>query len=105
MTDEAPPDIAWTAAWGEDVKEGDLLRLNKLGGPVRVKSMRRWIVPADKRGPVQPDEEPPWHYGVIVEDREGGQYHMYLQPSEAVFIALNVPADIEIPEGDSGSDE
>ena len=94
-----PPDIVWTAAWGEDVQQGDLIRIQKLGGPVRVKSMRKWTTP---RGPVpEGHEDSPWYYGCVVEDRLGGQFHLFVQPHEAVFLAVNVPD--EVPEGDSGS--
>jgi hypothetical protein len=105
MTDEAP-DISWTAAWGEDVREGDLIRINKLGGPVRIKSLRRWIAPVDKRGPMpEGSEDSPWYYGAVVEDRIGGQFHLYLQPHEAVFVALNVPDGFGPLEEGPGSDE
>lgn len=108
VTDE-PPEITWTAGWGADVSVGDLIKVAKLGGPVRVKSLRKWLAPpgSDKRGPMMEEEaeERPWYYGAVVEDRLGGQFHVYIQPHEGVFLAPNVPEHIEIPEGDSGSDE
>jgi hypothetical protein len=108
MTDEAPPpDIQWVAAWGEDIHQGDLVRISKLGGPVRIKTMRKWIAPHEKRGPLSEGQEgdPPWYYGCIVEDRTGGQYHLYMQPHEAVFVALNVPDGFGPLEEGPGSDE
>lgn len=91
MTEEVP-DIQWVAAWGEDIQPNDLIRIQKLGGPVRIKSLRRWLAPPDKQGPMREgNEERPWYYGCVVEDRLGGQFHLYVQPHEAVFVALNVP--------------
>ena len=103
MTDEAP--IEWSAAWGEDVREGDLIRINKLGGPVRIHNLRKWVAPMDKAGPVTDTSERPWYYGCVVEDRMGGQFHLYIQPHEAVFVALNIPDGFGPLEEGPGSDE
>jgi hypothetical protein len=105
MTDEVP-DIEWVAAWGEDIRQDDLIRINKLGGPVRIKSLRRWIAPHEKAGPQSEGADgPPWYYGCVVEDRIGGQFHLYVQPHEAVFVALNVPDGFGPLEEGPGSDE
>ena len=102
MTEEASS-LHWAAAWGEDVKQNDLLRVNKLGGPVRVKSHRTWPLPYQP--PLPEGVKPPVRYGVILEDPDGNEYHMFLQPEEAVFIAVNIPDNIESLEEGSGSDE
>jgi hypothetical protein len=105
MTDEELPPT-WVAAWGEDVKQGDLIRIQKLGGPVRIQSLRKWVAPADKAGPMREgNEDRPWYYGCVVEDRMGGQFHLYVQPHEAVFVALNVPEGFGPLEEGPGSDE
>lgn len=106
MTDEAQPDVEWCAAWGEDVQVNDLVRINKLGGPVRIKTLRKWVSPVDKAGPMPDDShEKPWYYGCVVEDRTGGQFHLYIQPHEAIFVALNVPDGFGSLEEEPGSDE
>lgn len=85
-TAEEPPTpgIEWVAAWGDQVREGDLIRLVKLGGPVRVVSLRRMTQhPGAENGP--------WFWGGIVSDRENKQYHVFIQPHEAVWLAVDVP--------------
>lgn len=78
------PGIEWVAAWGDQVAVGDLLRLVKLGGPVRVVSLRRMVQNPSK-------EEGPWFWGCIVADREDNQYHVFIQPHEAVWLAVEIP--------------
>lgn len=77
------PGIEWTAAWGDQVRVGDLLRLVKLGGPVRVVSLRRMTQTGK--------DDSPWFFGGVVSDREDNQYHVFIQPHEAVWLAVEVP--------------
>lgn len=85
--------ITWTASWGDRVRVGDLIRINKLGGPVRITELRKFITPVDQKRTPLSDDDPslPWYYGCVVEDRLGQQYHLFLQPAEAIFIAVRVP--------------
>lgn len=91
-TDEHYPGV-WAAAWGDAVRVGDLLRVSKLGGPVRVKSLRKFL--SSNKEPrhllVNGEDDGRWVFGVIVEDRVGQEFHLFISPHEAVFIAVEVP--------------
>lgn len=100
MTDElpAPDPINWVASWGDQIRLGDLVKVSKLGGPVKVTQLRRFIGQQ-----VTPYGEPPWYFGLVVENTAGQQFHLAVQPQEAVFIAPEVPA--EFPIDDKGEAE
>lgn len=80
--------IAWVAGWGDQIKVGDLLRVTKLGGAVRIINLRKFKQPS-------PNNEDGWFYGAVVEDPGTQQYHLFVQPHEAVWIALETPTDSE----------
>lgn len=98
MTEAAPEETTedhpgvWVAAWGDAVQAGDLLRVKALGGPVRVKTLRKFYQhKGDPRSHlVSPEDDGRWLYGAIVEDRMGQEFHLFIQPNEAVFIAVEV---------------
>lgn len=97
-TPEEGPTYTWVATWGDQLKVGDLMRVAKLGGPVRVQQLRRFsepqVVPA---GVVNTEER--WYYGVIVVDRQDQQFHLFIKPYEACFVALEVPTTMGPAEG------
>lgn len=89
---EAPqvPDVHWIATWGDQIKQGDLIKVSKLGGPVRVTSLRRF----EQHGSMMGSSRESWYYGAIVTDRSGKEFHVSVQPHEPVFVALEVPLDL-----------
>lgn len=111
-TTESPqntPEIHWVASWGDKVKVGDLIKVTKLGGPVRVSELRRFNHNHGSGRPVLVDGEDDghWYYGAIVSDKTGREFHLFIQPHEACFIGLEVPgpfytsdAEGTAPDGD-----
>lgn len=97
------PDIHWVASWGDQVKEGDLIKVAKMGGPVRITRLRRFEHNHGQMQmrPVLVDDKDNghWYYGAVVEDKTGREFHLFIQPHEACFIALEVPTDMGGAEG------
>ena len=84
------PDIHWVATWGDQVKEGDLLRVKQLGGPVKVRNLRKFYTLKNDRPGTTAEDEGRWFLAAIVSDREGQEFHLYVQPHEAVFVGVEV---------------
>lgn len=93
MTEPLPtPDpIAWVASWGDQIQQGDLIKVSKLGGAVKVTQRRRFT-----GQPTTPYADPPWYYGLVVRNAAGQEFHLAVQPNEAVFLAPEVPAEFPI---------
>lgn len=101
------PDIEWTAAWGDQVKVGDLIKVTKLGGPVRIVRMRRFN--HNHSGPrpvlVGPEDDGHWYYGAVVVNQSGMEFHLNIQPFEPVFIGLDLPKETAVAEGNAPDGE
>src|SRR5688500_9151335 len=99
----AEPEIQWAASWGDQVQVHDLVKVAKLGGAVRIESLRKIVKPRHpaQRGPVLEEDEE-WYYGAVVSDKEGRQFHAFIQPHEPLFIAIEVPTDLRDMGGTEG---
>jgi hypothetical protein len=101
---EHSSDVDWIASWGDQVKVGDLVKVAKLGGAVRITSLRKF---AHNHGPgmsqrpvlVSEDDDGHWYYGAVVQDKTGKEFHLFIQPHEAVFIGLELPDNTGGAEG------
>jgi hypothetical protein len=104
MTEAASEQLHWTATWGDQVKVGDVVRVTKLGGPMRITQLRRFNAPpmVGLRPAVETENEHSWYYGAVVEDPQGREFHLFIKPVEAVFIATEIPKDLSTLEGVSG---
>jgi len=93
------PDIHWVASWGDQVKVGDLVKVGKLGGPVRITSLRRFDHNHPRPVVVSATDDGHWYYGAVVQDRTGKEFHVFVQPHEPCFIALETPDNTGQAEG------
>lgn len=87
--DESPH---WTPSWGQYVRKGDLMRVTKLGGPVKVVGWEKFTTGTLDTSYV---------LGLIVEDLVGDQYHLMVQPHEAVWISVDTGTEGDRSEGES----
>lgn len=93
--EDASDELEWTATWGDQLRVGDLIRVTKLGGHMRVTQLRRWAtapVPGVYSSVAVADEHS-WYWGAVVTDPLGREFHLFIKPYEAVFIATSVPAN------------
>jgi len=93
------PDIHWIATWGDQVKVGDLVKVPKLGGAVRVISLRRFDHNHPRPVVVSSGDDGHWYYGAVVQDKHGKEFHVFVQPHEPCFIALDTPLHTGHAEG------
>lgn len=105
MDTSTPPaetsDIHWIASWGDRVKEGDLIKVSKLGGAVKITQLRKFPHNHGQPRPVlvSEDDDGHWYYGAVVQDKTGREFHLTIMPHEAVYIALALPAETADAEG------
>lgn len=93
--DPLPPDVVWHPAWGYQVQAGDILRVVKLGGVVVVDTVTKFY--NTRSGPsITPEEGAAWYLGIVCHDMHGADFHLVVQPTEAVFIGSQVPTDPEV---------
>lgn len=85
--------VQWVASWGDKVQVGDLIKVTKLGGAVRVTALRKFNHNHGTTRPVlvSEDDDGHWYYGAVVQDTTGREFHLFIQPHEACFIGLDVP--------------
>ena len=85
------PAIHWIATWGDKVKVGDLVKVAKLGGPVRITSLRRLDHNHPRPVVTSDDDDGHWMWGAIVEDSKGREFHTFINPHDPVFVGLATP--------------
>ena len=89
---EDTPDVHWIASWGDKIKVGDLVKVAKFGGPVRVTQLRRLEHNHPRPVVVDDADDGHWIWGAIVEDVRGREFHTFINPTDPVFIGLATPA-------------
>ena len=74
-------DIHWVASWGDHVKVGDLVKVQKMGGPVTITSLRRLEHNHPRPVKVDDADDGHWTWGAVVEDPSGREFHLFISPS------------------------